>query len=56
MIKEAIGFGNTIEEAKEKRLQLEKANKQNIPIVNYGVCLALTSGILERSLKPFKIK
>ena len=49
-----IHCGGCMLNEKEMRSRLEKANMQNIPIVNYGVCLALTSGILERSLKPFK--
>ena len=51
-----IHCGGCMLNEKEMKSRLEKANKQNIPIVNYGVCLALTSGILERSHKPFKIK
>ena len=49
-----IHCGGCMLNEKEMKARLEKANMQNIPIVNYGVCLALTSGILERSLKPFK--
>lgn len=49
-----IHCGGCMLNEKEMKARLEKANMQNIPIVNYGVCLALTIGILERSLKPFK--
>jgi len=51
-----IHCGGCMLNEKEMKSRLNKANMQNIPIVNYGVCLALTSGILERSLKPFNNK
>lgn len=48
-----IHCGGCMLNEKEMKSRLEKANKQNIPIVNYGVILALMNGILERALKVF---
>ncbi len=49
-----IHCGGCMLNEKEMKSRLEKANKQNIPIVNYGVAIALMNGILERALLPFK--
>ncbi len=38
----------------EMKSRLKRANKQNIPIVNYGMAIAYMNGILERSLEIFE--
>ncbi|MGL5346631.1 MAG: [FeFe] hydrogenase H-cluster maturation GTPase HydF [Peptostreptococcaceae bacterium] len=35
--------------------RIEKAKQLDIPIVNYGVLMAYTNGILDRTLEPFKL-
>ncbi|MCR5149628.1 MAG: [FeFe] hydrogenase H-cluster maturation GTPase HydF [Clostridiales bacterium] len=39
---------------KEMKARLSSARSQNIPVTNYGMLLALASGVLERGLKPLK--
>ncbi len=38
---------------REMQSRIQKAVKQNIPITNYGICIAYLNGILKRSVKPF---
>ena len=38
---------------KEMSYRLNEARQSGIPIVNYGVAIAMMHGILERSLEPF---
>ena len=45
--------GCMINEA-EMRSRQERAQKQNVPMVNYGMAIAYMNGILERALKIFK--
>ena len=40
----------------EMKNRISIANKQNVPITNYGITIAHINGILERSIKPFKNK
>ena len=44
--------GCTLNE-KEMRYRIDSAQKQNIPITNYGVLISYMNGILERSLRIF---
>ena len=37
----------------EMEHRINKALKQNVPIVNYGIAIAHIHGILKRSLRPF---
>ena len=38
---------------KEMAFRLQKAQESGVPIVNYGVAIAMMHGILTRSLEPF---
>jgi len=38
----------------EMKSRLNKANEQNIPIINYGMAIAHMNGILKRSMEIFK--
>lgn len=49
-----IHCGGCMLNEKEMKSRLNKANLQHIPIVNYGVAIALMNGILKRALLPFK--
>ena len=40
---------------KEMANRLRVAEGQGIPMTNYGTAIAYMTGILERSLKPFKV-
>lgn len=44
--------GCTLNE-REMKFRLKCAEDQNIPITNYGICIAYIHGILERSIAPF---
>lgn len=44
--------GCTLNE-REMKYRLKCAEDQNIPITNYGICIAYINGILERSIEPF---
>lgn len=44
--------GCTLNE-REIKYRLKCAEDQNIPMTNYGICIAYMNGILKRSLKPF---
>lgn len=46
--------GCTLNE-REMKHRIKCAQKQNIPITNYGVLIAHIQGILKRSIEPFKI-
>ncbi len=46
--------GCTLNE-KEMQHRLQCAREQNVPMTNYGVCIAQIHGILERSLRPLGI-
>ncbi len=35
--------------------RIEKAKHRNVPITNYGMVLAMNSGIVDRALKPFNL-
>ncbi len=39
---------------REMKYRLKCAQDQNVPITNYGMCIAYVNGILERSLQIFK--
>lgn len=49
-----IHCGGCMLNEKEMKSRLNKANKAEIPIVNYGVAIALMNSILNRALLPFK--
>ena len=38
---------------REMKYRLKCAEDQNIPMTNYGICIAYINGILERSIAPF---
>ena len=38
---------------KEMTYRMERAGEGGVPMVNYGVAIAMVNGILERSLEPF---
>lgn len=44
--------GCTLNE-REMKYRLKCAEDQNIPMTNYGICIAYINGILERSIEPF---
>lgn len=44
--------GCTLNE-REMKFRLKCAEDQNIPMTNYGICIAYIHGILERSIAPF---
>ncbi|MBQ3615289.1 MAG: [Anaerotignum sp.] len=46
--------GCTLNE-REMKYRLKCAEDQNIPMTNYGICIAYLNGILERSIQPLGI-
>lgn len=48
-----IHCGGCMLNEKEMKSRISSANKQNIPVVNYGIFIAFVNGILKRSLMPF---
>ena len=48
-----VHCGGCMLNEKEMSYRLNKAGESGIPIVNYGVAIAMMHGILERSLEPF---
>lgn len=46
--------GCTLNE-REMKYRLKCAEDQNIPMTNYGICIAYMNGILERSIRPLGI-
>lgn len=46
--------GCTLNE-REMKYRLKCAEDQNIPMTNYGICIAFLNGILERSIRPLGI-
>lgn len=50
-----IHCGGCMLNDKEMLYRVNSANKQNIPITNYGIAIAYMNGILKRSLKVLKI-
>lgn len=48
-----VHCGGCMLNEKEMSYRLNKAKESGIPIVNYGVAIAMMHGILERSLEPF---
>ena len=46
--------GCTLNE-REIKYRLKCAEDQNIPMTNYGICIAYMNGILERSIRPLNI-
>jgi len=46
--------GCTLNES-EMKYRLKCAEDQQIPMTNYGICIAYLNGILERSIRPFGI-
>lgn len=38
---------------KEMLSRIEVSEEQGVPVINYGVAIALIHGILDRALKPF---
>lgn len=37
----------------EMMSRIRECQRQNVPITNYGLVIAMTQGILERALEPF---
>lgn len=52
-IKLVVHCGGCMLNEKEMKHRMQKSDKQNIPIVNYGIAIAHMNGILKRSLRPF---
>ncbi|MBF0252322.1 MAG: [FeFe] hydrogenase H-cluster maturation GTPase HydF [Candidatus Omnitrophica bacterium] len=48
-----IHCGGCMTNRREMLYRINLAKKQNIPITNYGVCISLLQGVLERVLSPF---
>lgn len=48
-----IHCGGCMLNEREMKYRIKCAEDQNIPITNYGVCIAYMKGILKRSLEPF---
>lgn len=48
-----IHCGGCMLNEREMKYRIKCAEDQNIPITNYGVCIAYMKGILQRSLEPF---
>lgn len=48
-----VHCGGCMLNEKEMKSRIERATMQNVPIVNYGVAIALMHGILKRSLEIF---
>ncbi len=49
-----IHCGGCMLNEKEMQYRLKEAERQGIPITNYGTAIAHMKGILERSLRPFR--
>jgi [FeFe] hydrogenase H-cluster maturation GTPase HydF len=49
-----ISCGGCMVNRREIMARIERCQKQNVPITNYGILMAYLSGILERILQPFK--
>ena len=48
-----VHCGGCMLNEKEMSFRLQKAQISGVPIVNYGVAIAMMHGILTRSLEPF---
>lgn len=48
-----IHCGGCMLNEREMKYRIKCAEDQNVPITNYGVCIAYMKGILKRSLEPF---
>ena len=48
-----VHCGGCMLNEKEMGYRLEKAKSQGVPVVNYGVAIAMMHGILKRSLEIF---
>lgn len=53
LYKMIIHCGGCMLNEREMKYRIKCAQDQNIPITNYGVCIAYMKGILKRSLAPF---
>jgi len=51
-----IHCGGCMLNEKEMKNRIERAEKQGVPVTNYGIVLSHFSGILERSLKPLELQ
>ncbi|MBE6774885.1 MAG: [FeFe] hydrogenase H-cluster maturation GTPase HydF [Ruminococcaceae bacterium] len=49
-----VHCGGCMLNEKEMQSRLERCEKQNVPIVNYGMAIAKMNGILERSVSVFR--
>lgn len=49
-----IHCGGCMLNEREMRYRIQCAEDQNVPITNYGTCIAHMGGILQRTLLPFK--
>lgn len=49
-----VHCGGCMLNEKEMHARMQRADAQNVPIVNYGVAIAHMHGILKRSLQPFE--
>lgn len=47
-----VHCGGCMLNEKEMQSRIERCEKQNVPMVNYGMAIAKMNGILERSMKP----
>ena len=50
-----VHCGGCILNEREMKYRLKCAEDQNIPMTNYGICIAYLNGILERSIRPLGI-
>lgn len=50
-----VHCGGCMLNEKEMQSRIDRCEKQNVPIVNYGMAIAKMNGILERSMKPLDL-
>lgn len=50
-----IHCGGCMLNEREMKYRIKCAQDQNVPMTNYGICIAYMKGILKRSLEPFPV-
>ncbi|MBQ3135886.1 MAG: [Clostridia bacterium] len=50
-----VHCGGCMLNEKEMQSRIDRCEKQNVPVVNYGMAIAKMNGILERSIKPLRL-
>lgn len=48
-----VQCGGCMQNRREMLARIQKCDRADIPITNYGICISLTQGVLERVLSPF---